>query len=80
MLTHSPGLDNQHNTHNMIVNFKCGSCNHVYNFEIGTPVLDKSFKLAFEINPVCPGCGARDKELLTEMGQSILTMWQMGEI
>lgn len=64
----------------MVVNFKCGSCNHAYNFEVGTPDLDKSFNLAFENKPVCPECGAIDKELLTEMGQSILTMWHMGEI
>jgi rubredoxin len=64
----------------MIVNLKCGSCQHVYNYEVGKPSMDKNYTLVFENIPVCPKCGAKDKELLTELGQSQMTAWHLGEM
>jgi rubredoxin len=62
----------------MIVNFKCGKCGHIYNFDVGEPGMDKSYKLVFANKPVCPKCNAIDKELLTELGQSQMTAWHLG--
>ena len=63
----------------MIVNLKCGPCQHIYNYEVGSPSLDKNYNLVFENIPVCPKCGAKGKELLTELGQSQITVWHLGE-
>lgn len=62
----------------MIVNLKCGSCNSVYNFDVGEPDLDKNDILVFENVPICPVCKVRGKDLLTELGQSQMTAWLMG--
>ena len=62
----------------MEVNLKCGSCGFVYNYEVGEPSMDKSYKLVFENKPICPKCKAKDKELLTELGQSQMTSWHLG--
>lgn len=64
----------------MIVNLKCGVCKHIYNFDVGTPGMDKNDKLVFEKIPICPKCKAKDKELLTEMGQSQMTAWHLGDL
>jgi len=63
----------------MLVNLKCGSCGYIYDYEIGEPSMDKSYKLVFENKPICPSCKAKDKELLTEFGQSQMTIWHMGK-
>jgi len=36
--------------------------------------------LVFENKPICPKCNAKDKELLTELGQSQMTDWHLGGI
>jgi len=36
--------------------------------------------LVFENTPICPKCNAKDKELLTELGQSQMTDWHLGGI
>ena len=64
----------------MIVNLKCGICKYVYNYEVGEPSMDKNCKLVFENKPVCPKCKAIDKELLTELGQSQMTAWYLGDL
>ena len=64
----------------MIVNLKCGKCNQVYDYEVGEPRMDNRFKLVFENKPICPKCKAIDKELLTEIGQSQMTAWQLGDL
>lgn len=64
----------------MIVNFKCGKCKANYNFEVGKPDIDKKYKLVFEKNPICPKCGAVGKELLSELGQSQMTAWHLGDM
>lgn len=63
----------------MIVNLKCGNCQHIYNFEVGKPSMDENFTLQFENKPICPKCGVEDKELLTEQGQSQMTDWHLNE-
>jgi rubredoxin len=62
----------------MQVNLKCGSCGFDYTYDVGEPSMDKSFKLVFENKPICPKCKAKDKELLTELGQSQMTSWHLG--
>ena len=64
----------------MNVNLKCGECRHIYNFEVGKPDIDKKFRLVFENQPVCPKCKAKGKELLTELGQSQMTAWHLGDL
>ncbi len=64
----------------MKVNLKCGKCRHIYNYEVGEPSMDKNYKLVFANKPVCPKCKAVDKELLTELGQSQMTDWHLGEL
>jgi len=59
----------------MFVNLKCSLCKYVYIADVGTPSLDKSFNLVWEKKTVCPKCGAIDKDLLTELGQSQMTSW-----
>jgi len=61
----------------MEVNLKCGVCKTNYNFEVGKPSTDKNMRLFFEHKPVCPKCGAIDKELLSELGQSQMTEWHL---
>jgi len=60
----------------MIVNLKCGKCRHIYNYEVGEPSI-KNGKLVFENKSVCPKCKAVDKDLLTERGQSQMTIWDL---
>ncbi|MFA6994748.1 MAG: hypothetical protein WC246_03940 [Candidatus Paceibacterota bacterium] len=62
----------------MIVNFKCGGCKHIYDFEVGEPSMDKNYKLVFQNKPICPKCQAIDNVLLTERGQSQMTDWHLG--
>ena len=64
----------------MEVNLKCGSCKTNYDFEVGEPSTDENMRLVFEHNPVCPKCGAIDKELLSELGQSQMTDWHLRRI
>jgi rubredoxin len=64
----------------MLVNLKCGVCGHIYNFEVGKVSMDKNSTLVFENKPVCPKCKAKDKELLTEQGQSQMTRWYLGDL
>lgn len=61
----------------MIVNFECEVCKHVYDFEVGEPNIDESYKLVFVNKPICPKCMAINKVLLTELGQSQLTKWHL---
>lgn len=64
----------------MIVNLRCGNCKHVYNFDVGEPDTDKNENLVFENTPICPKCQAKGKELLTELGQSQMTAWYLGDL
>ena len=64
----------------MIVNLKCGDCKHIYDFEVGEPDMDDDFKLVFEHSPICPKCQAKDKELLTELGQGQMTEWHLKDL
>jgi Zn finger protein HypA/HybF involved in hydrogenase expression len=59
----------------MEVNLKCGQCKTNNNFEVGEPSTDKNMRLVFEHKSVCPKCGAIDKDLLSELGQSQMTEW-----
>jgi len=59
----------------MFINLKCSQCNYVYIFDVGTVSTDKNLKLVWENKTVCPKCGAVDKDLLTELGQSQMTSW-----
>ena len=61
----------------MEVNLKCGQCKTNYNFEVGEPSTDKNMRLVFEHKPICPKCGAIDKELLSELGQNQMTEWHL---
>ena len=42
--------------------------------------MDDNMRLVFEHAPVCPKCGAKDKELLSELGQSQMTEWHLRDI
>lgn len=64
----------------MIVNLKCGECQHVYDYQVGEPSMDKNYTLVFENKSICPKCGAKDKDLLTELGQSQMTDWHLGKL
>lgn len=64
----------------MTVNLRCGSCKHVYNFDVGEPDTDKNENLVFENAPICPKCQAKGKELLTELGQSQMTAWYLDDL
>ena len=61
----------------MEVNFNCGKCNANYDYEVGEPSMDNNMKLVFENKPVCPKCGDSEKILLSELGQSQITEWDM---
>ena len=61
----------------MIVNLKCGSCRFIYDFEVGLVSLDKNYSLVFENETICPKCGVRGKDLLSELGQSQMTEWDL---
>jgi ribosomal protein S27AE len=63
----------------MIVNLKCGKCKFIYNFEVGLVSLDKKLSLVFENQTICPNCGAKGEDLLSELGQSQMTAWYMGQ-
>jgi len=64
----------------MIVNFKCGACKQVYDFEVGNPSMNKNYKLVFENKPICPKCKAIDNVLLTERGQGQMTDWHLDNL
>ena len=64
----------------MLVNLKCGKCGTIYDFEVGEITTDEKMSLVFENKSVCPKCGAVDKDLLTELGQSQMTEWHMKNI
>lgn len=42
--------------------------------------MDENYTIVFEKKPICPKCGAKDKELLTEIGQGQMTDWHLGGI
>jgi len=62
---------------NMILNLKCENCSHIYNFEVGELFLDKNDNLVFENKSICPNCGEKDKDLLTESSEELVTAWYM---
>jgi rubredoxin len=62
----------------MEVNLNCGICKYNYNFVVGEPDIDDNDTLVFEHIPVCPRCGAKGKERLSELGQSQMTRWHLG--
>lgn len=65
----------------MFVNLKCSECNYVYIADVGNPTQDKKkFNLVWEKKTVCPKCGAIDKDLLTELGQSQMTSWYLEQL
>ena len=63
----------------MIVNLKCEDCKTVYNFEVGDVSMDNFGNLVFENKTICPNCKVEDKDLLTELGQSQMTEWHLGD-
>ena len=63
----------------MEVNLKCGECKTHYNFDVGEITTDNDMNLIFEHKSVCPKCGAKDKDLLSEIGQSQMTAFFFSE-
>ena len=61
----------------MIVNLNCGACRTNYDFEVGEPSNDSEMRLVFEHPTICPKCGAKDKDLLSEIGQGQMSEWHM---
>jgi rubredoxin len=64
----------------MKVNLKCEKCGKIYDYEVGNVSLDDKGALVFENKSVCPKCGAVDKDLLTELGQSQMTEWYLKDL
>lgn len=64
----------------MEVNLNCSVCKTNYDFEVGEPSLDEDMSLVFEHKSVCPKCGAEDKDLLSELGQSQMTEWHLKDL
>ncbi len=64
----------------MVVNFNCGKCGYNYNYEVVEPRMDEEGYLEFKNHPMCPKCGIRGEELLSELGQSQMTDWHLGDI
>ncbi len=63
----------------MKVNLKCSECKVHYDFEVGKVTTDEEMNLIFEHKSVCPKCGAKDKDLLTEIGQGQMTEFFFSE-
>jgi len=59
----------------MEVNLKCGKCKTIYDFEVGNITTDENMSLKFEKETICPKCGAKGEDLLSELGQSQMTDW-----
>ena len=59
----------------MEVNLKCGKCGTIYDFEVGNITTDDKMSLVFENETICPKCGAKGEDLLSELGQSQMTDW-----
>lgn len=59
----------------MKVNLNCELCRTNYNFEVGEPSMNDNMDIIFEHKSICPKCGAKDKDLLSELGQSQMTAW-----
>ena len=59
----------------MIVNLRCEKCRTVYDFEVGKVSENYRGDLKFENTSICPHCGVKDKDLLSEIGQSQMTVW-----
>ncbi len=57
----------------MIINVKCEECRHIYEWEAGEIDFNDEGTAIFENITVCPNCGIKDKDLLTESGQSQMT-------
>ena len=57
----------------MEVNLKCGKCKTIYDFEVGNITEDENYSLNFEKETICPKCGAKGEDLLSELGQSQMT-------
>jgi rubredoxin len=64
----------------MLVNLKCKKCKIVYDFEVGRIATDKNYRLVFENDTICPNCGAKNEDLLTEFGQTQMTIWHMNNL
>lgn len=61
----------------MKINFKCTSCKKIFDSEVGNVSIDeKAMRPVFENDINCPSCGKRsmDEVLLTELGQTQLTI------
>lgn len=59
----------------MEVNLKCGKCKTIYDYEVGNITEDENYSLKFENETICPKCGAKGEDLLSELGQSQMTDW-----
>ena len=59
----------------MELNLKCGDCKKTYDYEVGQIEEDEEFNLVFERETICPYCGAKNKDLLSEHGQMQVTAW-----
>ena len=63
----------------MLLNLKCGRCKCIYDFEVGR-IADQNYKLVFENDTICPNCGAKNADLLTEFGQTQVTIWHLNNL
>jgi rubredoxin len=59
----------------MVVNLKCRKCKAIYDFEVGNVSMDDKSNLVFENITICPKCGAKGEDLLSEKGQGQMTNW-----
>ena len=57
----------------MTINLLCSKCEAIYDWETGEIDFNDEGNAIFEHLTVCPKCGAKDQDLLTELGQSQMT-------
>ena len=63
----------------MVINLKCGKCKAIYDFEVGNISMDDESNLVFEKETICPKCGAKCEDLLSEKGQGQMTKWYFNQ-
>ena len=60
----------------MIISVKCEKCGKIYDWDAGKITFNEEGTVIFEFITICPKCGAKDRDLLTESAQTqISQLW-----